>query len=622
MTDTYAAVPVIPRDVLFGNPDRVSPTLSPDGTRIGYVAPDDGVLNVWVGPRDGSAPTRAVTRDRDRGIRTFRFCHDDRTLVYLQDTAGDENWRLYGIDLDTGAERQLSPSTAGVQAQLLAHNRWHPYELLLGLNDRDEQVHDVHRVDLRTGELTLVEQNPGFAAWLIDTDLVVRGGVLMQPDGSEQIMLRDGAQGEYEPFREVTHEDSAATGVAGFSRDGRRVLMSSSVGVNAAQLIRVDLDTGVETVIAADPTYDVTNVVLHPETREPQIVVFAKDRAEYIVLDESVRADLDRLRAYRDAELTVSRTERDDCIWLVGFARPDGPIEYTTYDRDTGEIQPLFVHKEALLSYELAPMDPFAYTTRDRLTVHGYITFPAGVEHRGLPAVLLVHGGPWHRDTWGYDPTVQWLANRGYAVVQVNFRGSLGYGKDFVNAGNKQWGAAMHDDLVDAVAYVVDRGWVDPQRVGIFGGSYGGYAALAGVAFTPDTFRCAVDLCGPSNLLTLIASVPEYWKPMIADLHQRVGNPEIEKDMLVRQSPLASVDAIRSPVLVAQGANDPRVKQAEAEQIVAALRDKGVDHEYVLFADEGHGLAKPANRERFYATTEPFLARHLGGRTQKDKTGW
>ncbi|MGH3424136.1 MAG: alpha/beta fold hydrolase, partial [Nocardioidaceae bacterium] len=525
---------------------------------------------------------------------------------------------LHGIDLDTGVERQLSPSTAGVQAQLLAHNRWHPYELLIGLNDRDEQLHDVHRLDLRTGELTLVEQNPGFAGWLIDTDLVVRGGVLVQPDGSEQILLRDGAEGEYRPFREVTHEDSAATGVVGFSRDGRCLLMSSSVGVNAARLVRVDLDTGAETIIAGDPTYDVSNVVLHPETREPQAVVFAKDRAEYVVLDESIRADLEALRAYRDAELTISRTERADRIWLVGYARPDGPVEYATYDRDTGDIKPMFVHKEALLSYELAPMDPFAYTSRDGLTVHGYITFPAGAEHHDLPAVLLVHGGPWHRDTWAYDPTVQWLANRGYAVVQVNFRGSLGYGKSFVNAGNKQWGAAMHDDLVDAVAYVVDRGWADPQRMGIFGGSYGGYAALAGVAFTPDTFRCAVDLCGPSNLLTLIASVPEYWKPMIADLHQRIGNPETDADMLVRRSPLTSVDAIRSPVLVAQGANDPRVKQAEAEQIVAALRDKGVDHEYVLFADEGHGLAKPENRERFYAATEPFLARHLGGRVQKD----
>ncbi|HEX6446359.1 MAG TPA: S9 family peptidase [Streptosporangiales bacterium] len=615
-TETYSAVPLVPRDVLFGNPDRVAPALSPDGTRIAYIAPDEGVLNVWVGPRDGGTAPRPVTRDRDRGIRTFRFCFDDRHLVYLQDVGGDENWVLFSVDLETGEERRLTPGNAKVQAQLLAHSRWHPHEMLVGLNDRDPRLHDVHRLDLRTGELTLVEENPGYVAWEVDSDLVVRGAVTYRPDGTEVIALRDGDSGGFRPFREIAHEDTAGTGIVSFTRDGRAVLMVSSVDANASRLVRVDLDTGAEQVVAEDDTYDVADVVLHPQTLEAQAVVFAKARKEYVVLDDAVRADLDRLRAHRDAELTVDRTERGDRLWLVSHARPDGPVEYGVYDRDTGEVTPLFVHKEALTRYRLAPTEPFEFTARDGLTVHGFATFPVGVPRRGLPTVVHVHGGPWARDTWGFDPQVQWLANRGYAVVQVNFRGSTGYGKAFVNAGDKQWGAAMQDDVTDAAGYAVEQGWADPERIAVSGGSYGGYAALAGVTFTPDLYRCAVDVCGPSNLLTLLASLPDYWQPMITLFHKRMGDPATDEAMLKDRSPLNHADRIRVPVLVAQGANDPRVKQAEAEQIVEALRRNGIDHEYLLFDDEGHGLAKPANRERFFAAAERFLARHLGGRVE------
>ncbi|MBO0829372.1 MAG: S9 family peptidase, partial [Streptosporangiales bacterium] len=614
--ETYDAVPLVPREVLFGNPDRVAPALSPDGTRIGYIAPDDGVLNVWVGPRDGSAAPRPVTRDRDRGIRTFRFCHDDRHLVYLQDVGGDENWVLFSVDLATGEERRLTPADAKVQAQLIGRSRWHPHELLVGLNDRDPRLHDVHRLDLRTGQLTLVEENPGYVAWEVDSDLVVRGAVTYRPDGTELIALRDDDSGQFRPFREIAHEDTTGTGIVSFTRDGRALLMISSVDANASRLVRVDLDTGEERVLAADDTYDVSGVLLHPETLEAQAAVFARDRREYVVLDETVRGDLDLLHAHRDAELTVDRTERGDRLWLVSHARPDGPVEYAVYDRGTGDVARLFVHKEALTRYVLAPTEPYEFTARDGLTVHGYVTFPVGVPRRGLPTVVHVHGGPWARDTWGFDPQVQWFANRGYAVVQVDFRGSTGYGKAFVNAGDKQWGAAMQDDVSDAAAYAVGQGWADPERIAISGGSYGGYAALAGVTFTPDLYRCAIDVCGPSNLLTLIASLPDYWQPAITLFHKRMGDPATDEAMLKDRSPLNHADEIRVPVLVAQGANDPRVKQAEAEQIVQALRAGGIDHEYLLFEDEGHGLAKPQNRERFFAAAEPFLARHLGGRVE------
>ncbi len=608
--------PLIPRSVLFGNPDHASPSVSPDGRLLGYVAPLDGVLNVWVQPLDGSAPARPVTRDDDRGVRSYAFCHDDRHLLYVQDKDGDESWRLYVLDLDAPDEPALLVTPgAGVQARIVAHNRWHRDEVLVALNDRDPQLHDLHRLDLRTRELSLVAQNPGFADWLVDSELRIRGGAAMTPDGGVTVLL--GSDGQYEPYLEVPPDDAASTDVLGFTRDGSALLVLSSIDANATRLERHDLAGGGRTVLAADDEYDVGGVWLHPETLEPQAVEFERDRQEIVLLDDSLRADLDRLHALGEGDLGVGRRERGDRLWLVSLSPSDGPVRYFVYDRSTGEARYLFAHRSELEGLTLAPMEPFSYTARDGLQIHGYLTFPPGVERRDLPAVLDVHGGPWARDAWGFDSEAQWLANRGYVCVQVNFRSSTGYGKAFLNAGDRQWGAAMQDDLTDAVEHVVAQGWVDRDRVGIYGGSYGGYAVLAGAAFTPDVYRCGVDIVGPSNLLTLLASVPEYWRPVIAMMYRRVGNPETQADLLRERSPLFSVDKIRIPLLVVQGANDPRVKQAEAEQIVAALREKGLPHEYLLFPDEGHGLAKPQNREVMYAAAEAFLAEHLGGRVQE-----
>lgn len=606
--------PVVPRSVLFGNPDRVAPSVSPDGTLLGFVAPEEGVLNVWVEPLDGSGPPRAVTHDRDRGIRSYAFCHDDRSLLFLQDTAGDESWRLSQLDLGTGEIRLVTPER-DVQARIMAHNRWSPTTVLVALNDRDPQLHDLHALDLTTGTLTKVIDNPGFVEWYVDSDLAVRGGATMTAEGGVVIHL--GRDGEFAPFLEIGPEDAGSTDLLGFTRDGTALLMISSLGANAARLVRHDLATGTETVLGEDAQYDVGGVWLHPETLEPQAVVFDRDRQEVTLLDQDLASDLARVQALGDGDIGVARRERTDRIWLVSVAPSDGPVHYHLLDRSTGEARYLFPHRAALTDYDLAPMEPFSYTARDGLTVHGYATFPRGVERSSLPGVLVVHGGPWVRDSWGYDPEAQWLASRGYVCLQVNYRGSTGYGKAFVNAGDKAWGAQMQDDLTDAVGHAVDSGWVAADRVGIYGGSYGGYAALAGAAFTPEVYRCAVDLVGPSNLLTLLSSLPEYWKPLIAQMHRRVGDPEADRDMLWERSPLSRVDDIRIPVLVAQGANDPRVKQAEAEQIVAALTEKGLPHSYLLFDDEGHGLAKPVNRERFYAATEDFLAEHLGGRTEQ-----
>ncbi|MGE5134496.1 MAG: prolyl oligopeptidase family serine peptidase [Gemmatimonadota bacterium] len=610
---------LIPRRVLFGNPERTSPRISPDGSMLAWIAPHEGVLNVWTAPvgPDGAdwAAARVVTEDTDRGVRVFGWAHDGRHLLYLQDTGGDENWRLYDVDLPTMTRRDLTPFE-GVRAELIAAEPKHPTEVLVGLNRDNPELHDVYRLDLVTGELVKEVENPGFAGWLADADLVVRCGLAPQPDGGLVVMVRDTADGEWRPLLTVAAEDALTSQPLDFSADGRSMLVISSVGANTGRLVRIDLRTGEATVLAEDPEADVTGVRLHPDTREPQIVTVLKDRTEYHVLDPAYEADLAAIRALHHGDPQLGSGDDADRVWLVAFTNDTGAVPFFLYDRDRREGQFLFEHQPALSRYELAPMEPFSFTSRDGLTIHGYATFPPGAGRSGLPAVLNVHGGPWVRDEWGYDPEAQWLANRGYLCLQVNYRGSTGYGKAFVNAGDREWGGRMQDDLTDAVAFAIGQGWADPARVAIYGGSYGGYAALAGAAFTPDLFRCAVDIVGPSNLKTLIETIPPYWAPMVALFHTRVGNPETDTEFLWSRSPLSRAADIRTPLLIAQGANDPRVKQAESEQIVAALQAAGIDHDYMLFPDEGHGFAKPENRLRFYAAAERFLARHLGGRAQ------
>jgi dipeptidyl aminopeptidase/acylaminoacyl peptidase len=611
---------LIPRRILFGNPERVSPRISPDGASLAWIAPREGVLNVWVAPLGDDGvdwdSAQVVTEDTERGIRVFEWAHDGRHLLYLQDTGGDENWRLYDVDLTTMQRRDLTPFE-GVQAQILATDKKHPSDVLVGLNRDNPALHDVYRLNLVTGDLVKEVENPGFARWVADTELAVRGGVVLEPDGSLVIKIRDGAGGDWRQLLSLPAEDALTSGPIAISADGASMLARSSAGAETGRLVRLDLASGAAEVLAADPEADVAGVRLHPDTREPQIVAWVKERMEYRVLDPSVAADVAAVRALHPGDPNIVAHDHSDMLWLVAFTNDAGPVPFFLYDRQRREGRFLFDHQPELGRYELAPMEPFSYTARDGLTIHGYATFPPGAGRTGLPTVLNVHGGPWGRDTWGLDPEAQWLANRGYLCLQVNFRGSTGYGKAFVNAGDREWGGAMQNDLTDAVAFAVAQGWADPARVAIYGGSYGGYAALAGAAFTPDLYRCAVDIVGPSNLKTLIETIPPYWQPQVALFHQRVGNPETDAEFLWSRSPLSRASSIRTPLLIAQGANDPRVKQAESEQIVAALRDAGIDYEYLLFPDEGHGFAKPENRLRFYAAAERFLARHLGGRAEE-----
>ncbi len=613
-------VELIPRRVLFGNPERVSPRISPEGTRLAWIAPHEGILNVWIAPASPETGVdwdraQVVTDDTERGIRQFAWAHDGRHLLYLQDTGGDENWRLHDVDLDTMQRRDLTPFD-GVQTQLVAMERKFPTEVLVALNRDNPQLHDVYRLDLVTGELAKEVENPGFVGWVADAQLAVRAAIAPQPDGGLVLMVRDTGRDEWRPLLTVDADDAATTGLIAFSEDGGSLLAMSSVGANTGRLVRIDLATGAQQVLAEDPEADVSDVRVQPDTREPQIVIFQKDRSEYLVLDPSVAGDLAAIRALHPGDPVFTGADDADATWLVAFNNDSGPISYFAYDRSARTGRFLFENRPELSRYELASMEPFSFTARDGLTVHGYVTFPPGTGRRGLPAVLDVHGGPWVRDEWGFNAEAQWLANRGYLCVQVNYRGSTGYGKAFVNAGDREWAGRMHDDLVDAVAFITGQGWADPARVAIYGGSYGGYAALVGATFTPDLFCCAVDIVGPSNLKTLIETIPPYWAPMLAQFHRRVGDPAADAAFLWSRSPLSRVRDIRIPLLIAQGANDPRVKQAESEQIVAALREAGIDYEYLLFPDEGHGFAKPENRLRFYAAAEQFLARHLGGRAE------
>jgi dipeptidyl aminopeptidase/acylaminoacyl peptidase len=613
-------VELIPRTVLFGNPERVAPHISPDGTRLAWIAPHDGVLNAWVAPIGASGvdwdSAAVVTADTDRGIRFCAFARDDRHLLYIQDTGGDENWRLYDVDLETMARRDLTPFD-GIQARILATRKSHRDEVLVGMNRDNPQLHDVYRLDLRTGELTKLLDNPGYAGWLADEDMVVRGALAPHPDGSFDLLVRDSADADWRTLLTLPPDDVAASDVLSFSGDGTSLLAISSIGVDTGRLVRIDLASGDTQVLFEDPEADVAGALLHPDTRDPQIVLVLKDRTEYHVLDPALEPDLKAIRALHPGDPMLSGRDEADTTWLVAFTDDAGPIQYFSYDRASRTGSFLFTSRPELERYELAKMEPFSFTARDGLTVHGYATFPVDGGRAGLPTVLDVHGGPQARDTWGWNPEAQWMANRGYLSVQVNYRGSTGYGKAFVSAGDREWGAKMHDDLLDAVDYVVQQGWADKDRVAIYGGSYGGYAALVGAAFTPDVFRCAVDIVGPSNLQTLLETVPPYWQPMIAQLYKRVGNPETDKEFLWSRSPLSRARDIRIPLLIAQGANDPRVKQAESEQIVAALADAGIDYEYMLFPDEGHGFAKPENRLKFYAAAERFLAKYMGGRFEE-----
>jgi dipeptidyl aminopeptidase/acylaminoacyl peptidase len=606
--------PIIPRAVLFGNPERVFPQVSPDGRMLAYLAPDSGVLNVWVrtiGKRDD----RPVTHDRTRPIFQYYWQGDSRHVLHLQDRGGDENWRLFQTDVATGKTRDFTPNDS-VQTQIIAVDPGFPSEILVAWNMRDRRYHDAYRLDLTTGRRTLVASNPGdVGGWLADNRLQVRAATATLPDGGTELRTRSGNAAEWRAVRRESPDETFST-AAGFTPDNRGLWLLSSVGANAARLLRMDAASGATSSLAEDSVFDATGILVHPTSHALQAVQFTRQRLEWQAIDSAVSADLRTLQGVRDGDFTIDSRDRADRKWIVTYVVSDGPVAFYLYERPSRRATLLFVHRPALERYTLARMEPVAFAARDSLRLYGYLTLPPGKEPKRLPLVMLVHGGPWGRDVWGYNPDVQWLANRGYAVLQVNYRGSTGYGKAHLNAGDREWAGKMHTDLLDAKAWAVERGYADPERTCIYGGSYGGYATLVGLAFTPGEFACGVDLVGPSNLVTLIQTIPPYWASFKAVIDKRLGKLGKDDEFLRARSPLFRADSIRAPLMIVQGANDPRVKQAESDQIVAAMRKNGQTVKYIVFPDEGHGFARPENKLRFYAAAEPFFAEYLGGRVE------
>jgi dipeptidyl aminopeptidase/acylaminoacyl peptidase len=615
-----AAAELIPRKTLFGNPDRVAARLSPDGARLAFLAPSDGVLNVWVGPADDVSAARCVTEDRVRGIRDYFWAYDARHVVYVQDTGGDENWHVHVTDVETGETRDVTPID-GIAARIVQVTHKHPGSILVGLNDRDSQYHDVYRLDLGTGERTLVETNERFVGFVADDDLNVRLGMRPTAEGGTEFERRT-AQG-WELFADVHPDDALTTYLLGFDASGRTLYMTDSRGRDTGAWMAVDWETGDATTLAADARADASDCLAHPTTGLVEAVAFDYDRKRWVVLDDAVRTDLTFLLDAQDGDVeVVSRTLADD-RWVVAYLMDAGPVRYYLYDRAAQDLTFLFVSRDALVGKPLTRMHAHVLQSRDGLDLVSYLSLPPwsdtgddGKPDAPLPMVLLVHGGPWARDSWGYHPIHQWLANRGYAVLGVNYRGSTGFGKSFINAADGEWAAKMHDDLLDAVDWAVGEGIADRARIAIMGGSYGGYATLVGMTFTPSEFACGVDIVGPSSLITLLQSFPPYWTPMKGQFIRRVGDVDSEEGraFLLSRSPISRVDEIERPLLIAQGANDPRVTQLEADQIVADMEAKDIPVTYVLYPDEGHGFARPENRFSFYAVVEAFLARHLGGR--------
>ncbi|MBL9137944.1 MAG: S9 family peptidase [Verrucomicrobiales bacterium] len=535
-------------------------------------------------------------------------------LLYLQDTDGDENFQVHGVDLSNGNVRNFT-AIQGVRGDIVATHRDFPDEVLVSLNVRDRTLFDVYRLHLRTGALTLDTENPGDVVnWEADTQFKVRGATVSTPDGGTEIRVRAEVTAPWETLLKVGPEENI--GLLGFTADGKSVFLESSLNRDTAAVVEKLVEGDGERVIAASDEVDVGQVMIHPVRHIVEAVSFEPGRSSWKVLDAGVQADFDGIRALHDGDFQVtSRSDADD-RWLVAFITDRGSTRFYSWDRQTKKGELMFVAQPKLDAFTLAPMKPVVITARDGLKLNAYLTLPVGLPAKNLPMVLNVHGGPWARDNWGFSSRSQLYANRGYAVLQVNYRGSTGYGKKFLNAANRQWGLKMHDDLIDAVNWAVREGIADPKKVAIAGGSYGGYATLAGLAFTPDVFACGVDIVGPSNIKTLLNSIPPYWKPMQNVFKVRIGdiNDPADAELIRNASPLFRADKIRRPLLIGQGANDPRVKQAESEQIVEAIEKNRGSVTYVLYPDEGHGFARPENRVDFQGREERFLAEHLGGR--------
>ncbi len=616
-----AKAPLISRDIIYGNPALEAAALSPDGKHVAFLAPHRGVLNVWVAPVKDVGDARPVSEVADRDLEAFEWAMDSTHILFLQDRGGDEDWRLYSSNIHSGETRRLTPD-GGVKAQMEPLRRRFPGKVLVGLNDRDPSFHDMYLVDIASGERELVEKNTeGFIGYVFDHAYEARLAAKLTPSGVLEYYRREG--GEWRVWLKIPFGDLETTEIIGFDSKGTTLYALDSRGGNTSALRSYDVARGAWSDLFSDPRADVSDTLLDPASGRVQAVAATYTRKQWTALDPEVEADIAFLENPEAGDLDIVSRSDDDRHWLVGYENPAEPYTWFLYERPERKLTRLFSERPELEDAPLNPMHSVTVKSRDGLDLVSYLTLPKHSDPDGdgrpdapLPMVLWVHGGPWERDEWQYHSYHQWLSNRGYAVLGVNYRGSTGFGKAFVNAADREWGRKMHDDLIDAVNWAKENGIAIPDRIAILGGSYGGYATLVGLAMTPDVFACGVDIVGPSNLNTMWGSIPAYWEPLQALIARRVGDPRTGEGraFLLERSPLTYADNITKPLLIGQGANDPRVKQSESDQIVAAMKESGIPVTYVLYPDEGHGFENARNRKSFNAVAEAFLTECLGGR--------
>ncbi len=619
--------PLIDRDLIFGNPEIAAAQLSPNGQYIAFLKPWKDTRNVYVkGVNEPFSAARLLTTETKRPVAGYMWTHDSKFIVFAKDHDGDENYNVYAVDpaakpaagQDAPPARDLT-GLKGVRVMIFEAPKSDPNIIYIGLNDRDKAWHDLYKLNISNGKKTLLRKNTDrITGWGFDIKGNLRLATRSADNGDTEI-LRVDADKMTQIYSCSVFETCSPIH---FLPDDSKVYMQTNKGMDLVSLVLMDPQTGKTEMVESDPLgkVDLGGALFSEKTEELVETWYIAARAKTYFKEKAFGDDNHWLeRKFPKKEIkVVSRTD-DERFWLVTADSDTEPGQTVLFDRKTRSLTPQFTIRDKIPRQALAEMKPVTYKSSDGLEIPAYLILPKGVPARNLPALIIPHGGPWGRDTWSYNPMAQFFANRGYAVLMPNFRGSTGYGRKFLDAGNLEWGRKMQDDLTWGVKYMVSEGIADPRRVGILGGSYGGYATLAGVAFTPDVYAAAVDIVGPSNLITLLDSIPPYWEPIRKLFYQRMGDPNTPqgKAQLMEQSPLNSADKIKTPLLVAQGANDPRVNRREAEQIVIALRERGFSVEYILAPDEGHGFARPVNNLALFMASEKFLAQHLGGRYQE-----
>ncbi len=605
--------PLIPREVIFAGIERFSPKISPDGTKLGYLGLHEGVMTVWIKALGKQEADQVAVRDPRTAVVDFAWQADGEHLLYVKDHDGRQNWHIYQTHMQSQNTRDLTPFM-GVRARLVASEHAFPNQILVAMNLRDRTVSDVYRINLQHGGVLLDTENVGdVTQWAVDANFQVRGAMATLEDGSTEVRVRDDARSLW---RRVLRWGAAEGPGAlhGFSADSKSLMISTSLEANATRLIRVDLGTGKREVLAEDPTQDVTGLMINPSTRVLEAVQISRLREEWLVLDPMLKPHFEALKAVRDADFLVLSRDRSDRRWIVSYQGGDTGVTHYLYEKDSKSPSMVLSGRPLIEKLKLSSVKTISFAARDGLLLQGYLTLPSGLEPRNLPMIVAVHAGPWARDGFLLNNEAQWLANRGYAVMQVNYRGSAGFGKRHLQAGEKEWGGKMLEDLLDAKNWAVKEGYADSRRVGIYGASYGGYAVLAALAFAPREFACGVDLFGPSNLTTLVESVPEKLRFARGLFERRVGNPRLEPEFFQNRSPLFKADRIIKPLLIAQGSLDTQARLEETNALVAAARKSGASIEYLVFEDEGNGFSNMANALKFYSACEQFLSKHLGGR--------